>query len=192
MRTLTVTGTALVAFAIAGTVSSAVGAQQPFCGGSSAVLNGGGISFSIDSVAGWKFDCNAGRDENFLIVLHRPSESSSVNWGLMYAAILPLSDDEHNSAEARINADLARRRNAAVDVVVSTAGRVQTKDGSTVGVRQFVSKTRHSYELVAYIPSGTAVPVLGPKAFTERALTANRPAFDRLVRSFAVVNRTVK
>jgi hypothetical protein len=68
---------------------------------------------------------------------------------------------------------------------VSTAGRVQTKDGSTVVIRQFVSKSRSSYELVAYMPNETAVPILGMRGFTERALTADRPAFDRFVRSFA-------
>lgn len=158
-------GRTLVELAIAGAVSSVASAQQPLCGGSTVILNGASISFSIDSVAEWKFDCYAGREENYLILLHRPRESSSVLGAIMYAAVLPPGDGDRNSAEARISA-------------------VETKDGSTVVIRQFVSKMRNSYELVAYIPSETAVPILGLRAFTERALTAERPAFDRLVRSF--------
>jgi len=178
-------GRMIPALAIAGAVSSVASAQQPLCGGSTVILNGGSIRFSIDSVAEWTFDCYAGRDENYLILLHRPRESSSGLGAIMYAAVLPSGDGDHNSAENRISADIASRRNAAPDMAVSTAGRVQTKDRPTVVIRQFVSKVRSSYELVAYIPSETDVPILGLRAFTERALTANRPAFDRFVRSFA-------
>ncbi len=119
------------------------------------------------------------------VVLSRVAETPGDWWALMYLAAWA-SSDSARSLDDRINADIAERRRAVGgDLGVTAAGRLKTRDGTTIVLRRLVSRgTRSTYDVIAYAQD--APIIFGMTAQTEATLVKTLPQFDRFIESVTI------
>jgi hypothetical protein len=167
--------------------STPLAAQTPGCGPVPVVVTVGQRTISIDSTPPWVFNCGAGLPDGAAVVLTRPAETRSTGWGWIYVSEWA-STDSARSFDDRVSGDIAERRRAVGgDLNVTSAGRLKTRDGTVVVLRHLATRGvsgRSVYEVVAYAQD--APIIFGVKAFTDAALTATLPQFDRFIQSVTI------
>lgn len=179
MKTLTVAALSVV-------ISWAPVQAQGTCKGASTLVYRDSVSFLLDAPKGWVLDCEAGRDDGPLTVLYRVGESWRHGQAVMYASLLSLEPRADSAIANRIDAEVQDWKRRTGDAVVTRERSIRTRGGIVVPVRRFVSKAHGLHEMVAYIPRGPEMPILAMTARSGPAFAAALPAFQALVRSYAV------
>jgi hypothetical protein len=159
---------------------------QRTCKGASSLVYRDSVSFFLDAPKGWILDCEAGRGDGPLTVVYRVGESWHDGQAVMYANMLSLEPGAHLTFAKRIDAEVRDWKARAGDAVVTREPVIRTGAGIVVPVRRFVSKSHGLREIVAYIPRGRDMPVLAMTARSAQAFDKALPAFQALVRSYAV------
>jgi hypothetical protein len=152
----------------------------------SALVYHGRTSFFVNAPNGWVIDdSDAARAQGPMAVLYRRGESWRSAEAVMYANVLTLLGTGPNALATTIDAEVARWSASAGDAVVTPLIDIRTGTGEAAKVRKFVSRSRRTHEVVAYIRNGSTVPILVVLARSEEALVDAYPDFVRLVKSYA-------
>jgi hypothetical protein len=159
---------------------------QRACKGPSALVHSDTVSFLLDAPKGWILDCEAGRSDGPLTVLYRVGESWRDGHAVMYASMLHLAPGGDPDMSKRIEAEMRQWKSRVTDAVVARGQSIRTRSGLVVPVRRFTSKANGLHEAVAYVPRGPDMPVLAMTARSAVAFENALPAFEALVRSYAV------
>jgi hypothetical protein len=159
---------------------------QRACKGASSLVYRDSVSFLLDAPRGWILDCEAGRNDGPLTVLYRVGESWRDGQAVMYANLLSLELGADSAIAKRVDAEVRDWKQRVGDAVVTREPSIRTEGGIVVPVRRFVSKRHGLHEIGAYIPRGRDMPVLAMTARSSQAFDKALPAFQTLVRSYAV------
>ena len=152
----------------------------------SALVYHGRTSFFVNTPNGWVIDdSEAARAQGPIAVFYRRGESWRSGDAVMYANVLTLLGTAPNALATTIDAEVARWSTAAGDAVVTALVDIRTGTGEAAKVRKFVSRSRRTHEVVAYVRNGSTVPILVVLARSEEALVDAYPDFVRLVKSYA-------
>ena len=165
-------------------LASSLGAQRADCSGPSVRISILPVAFTIDSMPGWAFDCNAGRADTLLVVFYPRSGSRLAGGALLYANLLTPDSPHPVSVDDAVAADVARRRRWTPDLTVFARRTLRTAAGAPVIVREFRSQTKGSFELVGYIANSDVIVLLGLRGRTQAAFEGALGDFDRFVQAF--------
>src|SRR5215831_5145662 len=143
--------TSPLAAALVVALAGSLGAQQADCSGPSVRISTLPVAFTIDSMPGWAFDCNAGRADTLLVVFYPRSGSRLRGGALLYANLLTPDSPHPVALDEAVAADVTRRRHWTPDLTVFARRTQRTAAGAPVMVREFRSQRKGSFELVGYI-----------------------------------------
>jgi hypothetical protein len=165
--------------------AGALSAQQPQlgCAGPRRTVSMDGVTFSVDSLSDWKYDCEPSTAEGWALSATRRPRNLNSFFATLYATVSPIRADSTVSLEDRIGRDLALKRSVAPDLMVESRGRLRTRSGEEAHIRQIA--TRGRYHLIAYIPSGDKLVMIGARSYALDVLSQTRSHFEQLVKSYS-------
>jgi hypothetical protein len=184
MRSLLLAAVAVAAFAAEGRGQQSGCAQRPI------VVNSAAGAFSLDTVPGWLVTCSPSRDDSVLVVYRRFRDAARLGVAFMYVGVLSPSAAKPATFAQRLDDDAANRKRGVPDFAVTEQKKVQTKKGESATVRQYWGRSRDLYEMVAYIPRGPHIVVIGIKTQAEMPFLNALREFNLLVRSYAPAPQT--
>jgi hypothetical protein len=166
-------------------LSTPIAAQLPQlgCAGPRRTVSMDGVTFSVDSLPEWRYNCDPPTAEGWVLSATRLPRSTNGFFATLYASVSPIQSDSSVSFEDRIARDLALKKSVAPDLRVEARGRIRTRSGEDAVVRQISTKGR--YHLIAYIPSGHKLVMIGARAYALDVLNQTQSHFEQLVKSYS-------
>jgi hypothetical protein len=176
----------LALIAICGTVT-AIG-QEP---GKTGIMYGPGHAYMVEAPDGWVLDNQVGRSRGLHAIFYRIGETWRDTDAFMYVNTAAPDSGEAASAEAVARRDSLRFVAQNPNIKITVAAPIEMKDGTQAMVRHFTGDVYGNSEAAAYVPEKTFTPIFILSATSEDAFKQALPAFEQLVRSYALVGTDV-
>lgn len=145
--------------------------------------------YTLGAPEGWTIDTESGKPQGLHVVLYPKTATWSSGTVVMYANTASKKQPGNESAEKVMNADIESFKRQAPHVKVGPVRHVKTRHGKTALVRDFARSVGGNYESVAYIDEPQSVVILALSARTEAEHKKALTDFDKLVGSYALINR---
>lgn len=177
---LSASGLIILSSLFAGVLSAQT--PQLGCTGPRRTVSMDGVTFSVDSLADWKYNCEPSTAEGWALTVTRLPLRTGF-FATMYATVSPVRVDSALPFEDRITRDLDLKRSVAPDLRVEPRGKLRTRSGEEAHIRQI--STRGRFHLIAYIPSGDKLVMIGARSYALDVLSQTRSQFEQLVKSYS-------
>lgn len=156
-----------------------------FCSVSAAA---GQSRFTLSAPEGWIIDTENGKAQGLQVVLYPKGTSWASGSVVMYANTMSKNAaDENASAEKVMAEDIATFKKQSPRLKVGELKQIKTLNGKTAIARDFEQSVGGNYEAVAYIDEPRTVVILALSARSKADFDFARPAFDKLIGSYALI-----
>jgi hypothetical protein len=144
--------------------------------------------YTLSAPEGWVVDTENGKAQGLQVVLYPKGTSWASGTVVMYANTVAKSEaDPSASAEKVMNDDIAAFRKQSPSLKVGELKQVKTAKGKVALARDFEQSVGGNYEAVAYVDEPRSVVILALSARTKADFDRARPAFDRLIGSYEML-----
>ncbi|MBI2339533.1 MAG: hypothetical protein HYU99_04070 [Deltaproteobacteria bacterium] len=154
------------------------------------IVYGENHSFMVRAPAGWFLD-NSSRPEGLVAVVYPVGSSWDKSPARMYTNVVHKSNKENATLEKTINSDIEDFRKKAPEISITEGGLVNTYDGKSARIRNFLKDDYGNYESVAYIDEEKVIVLIVLSARSEAEWKKAFPSFRNFVGSYRYLTNEV-